>query len=279
MSYDFDDESANFLSEARNSERYSTMSSMVANYEHKISNISNELKMVSQKVTKKLKDYGKNRSEILSLYSNMIELSHHMNETIVKSKQAPESSGESQMRIVKWKNISLKYVKQIKTLEAAIFQKQKELDKLANVKSSKRGGSKYGKYNEDEDEMAELIQPECTGEEGKFEGLKLRQKETVQGETFEEFMKRRSKRITKLKESMEKINGLYHDLNDLANEQDEQINHLDFNMDKGLEETKKANKQLKKAKPKSMVNMRLVVSVIILILAIPLLIRWTIMRQ
>ena len=77
---------------------------------------------------------------------------------------------------------------------------------------------------------------------------------------------------------MEKINGLYHDLNDLANDQEEQMNHLDMNMNKGLEETKKANKQLKKAKPKSIINMRLVVSVIILVLVIPLIARWTIMR-
>lgn len=119
-----------------------------------------------------------------------------MNETIVKCKQAPDSSKECQLDTIKWKNISLKYVKQVKTLEAAIFQKQKELDKLKSVKSHKKGGEKYGSYN-DEDEMTELIQPECTGEEGKFEGLKQRQKDTVQGETFEDFMKRRSRRISK----------------------------------------------------------------------------------
>lgn len=78
---------------------------------------------------------------------------------------------------------------------------------------------------------------------------------------------------------MEKINGLYHDLNELANDQDEQINTLDFNMDAGLQGAKKANKEFKKAKPKSIVNTRLLISVIILIFAIPLIARWTILKS
>ena len=79
----------------------------------------------------------------------------------------------------------------------------------------------------------------------------------------------------KLRESMEKINGLYHDLNELANEQDFKLNELEDNMEKGLEGVKGANKELKKAKPNSMMNMRLIVSVIILCLTVPLIIRWT----
>ena len=64
MSYDLDEESANFNSESRNSERFSTVSTMIANYEHKLANIceiisinnlANELKIVSQKVSQKLK--------------------------------------------------------------------------------------------------------------------------------------------------------------------------------------------------------------------------------
>ena len=203
-----------------------------------------------------------------------------MNETIVKSKQGPDSSAkDSQMNSIKWKNLSLKYVKQVKTLEAAIFQKQKEMDRSKNISEKKHGGKSYGKEIGDDDEMTELIQPEHTGEEAENLGLKQRQKETVQGESFEEFMRRRSKRIVKLKESMEKINGLYHDLNELAMEQDHQIDTLDFNMDKGLEGAKAANKHLKKAKPKSMVNMRLLVSVLILLIALPLIFRWCFLRD
>ena len=89
----------------------------------------------------------------------------------------------------------MKYVKQVKTLEAAIYQKQKELDKKSKMISKKN----IGKYFDggDADEMTELIEPEHTGEEGKYEGLKQRHKESVMGETFEEFMRRRSKRISK----------------------------------------------------------------------------------
>lgn len=51
---------------------------------------------------------------------------------------------------------------------------------------------------------------------------------------------------------MEKINGLYNDLNDLANEQDEKLLMLDRNMDDAVENAKEANKQLKKSKPKTL---------------------------
>ena len=40
MSYDYDEEAANFMSDGRSSERFSTMSSMVADYELKLTNIS-----------------------------------------------------------------------------------------------------------------------------------------------------------------------------------------------------------------------------------------------
>mmetsp|Transcript_28501 Transcript_28501/g.25231 ORF Transcript_28501/g.25231 Transcript_28501/m.25231 type:complete len:275 (+) Transcript_28501:2-826(+) len=274
MSYDFDEESANFHDNERESERFSTMSTMVANYDLKLTNITNELKIVSQKVSQKLKNYSKFRSEILNLYSNMIELTHHLNETLTKR---DNKSKDAQINTIKWKNLSIKYVKQVRTLEAAIFQKQKDLDKAANL-NGKKGSKNNGLYDE-EDEMTELIEPEHTGEEVEALGLKQRLKDPVHGESFEEFMRRRSNRIAKLKDSMEKINGLYNDLNELAMEQDHQIDTLDFNMDKGLEGAKKANKQLKAAKPKSMVNLRLIISVIILLLAIPLIIRWSFFKD
>lgn len=118
----------------------------------------------------------------------MIELTHNMNETIVKSQQAPDLSvKESKMNTIKWKNLSAKYVRQVKTLEAAILQKQQELNK----KSKMKGGG----YDS---ELSQLIEPEYTGEEnGSGLGLKQRTKAGTKGESFEEFMKRRSKRIGK----------------------------------------------------------------------------------
>lgn len=50
---------------------------------------------------------------------------------------------------------------------------------------------------------------------------------------------------------MEKINGLYNDLNDLAMEQDKQLDRLDANIDHAYDSAKAANKQLRKAKPQS----------------------------
>jgi hypothetical protein len=131
------------------------------------------------------------------MYSNMIELTHHMNETIVKSQQTPDCSAkEAKLNTIKWKNLSIKYVKQVKTLESAIFQKQKDLDKSNDLAGKKHGGKGYGKNGPDE--MTELIEPELTGEEDEYDaGPKQRVKAPVQGETFEEFMRRRSKRIGK----------------------------------------------------------------------------------
>lgn len=40
MSYDYDDESGQFMSDSRCSERYSTMSTMMADYDLKLTNIS-----------------------------------------------------------------------------------------------------------------------------------------------------------------------------------------------------------------------------------------------
>lgn len=50
---------------------------------------------------------------------------------------------------------------------------------------------------------------------------------------------------------MEKINGLYNDLNDLANAHEEKLDRLDQNMDNAFESAKAANKQLRKSKPTS----------------------------
>lgn len=137
----------------------------------------------------------------MNLYSNMIELTHHMNETIVKSQQTPDCSAkEAKLNTIKWKNLSMKYMAQVRTLEAAIFQKQKEIDKTKDLSGKKHGGNGYGKG--DPDEMTELIEPELTGEEDGFgNGLKQRVKAPVQGETFEEFMRRRSQRIGKFIEA------------------------------------------------------------------------------
>jgi t-SNARE complex subunit (syntaxin) len=63
---------------------------------------------------------------------------------------------------------------------------------------------------------------------------------------------------------MEKINGLYNDLNELAKDQDDKLMRLDNNIDDAIENTKSANKQLRKSKPKSIVNIRLVITVLIL---------------
>lgn len=57
---------------------------------------------------------------------------------------------------------------------------------------------------------------------------------------------------------MEKINGLYNDLNDLAKEQDHKLDRLDCNIDDAFGAAKSANKQLRIAKPKSVCNMKLV---------------------
>lgn len=67
---------------------------------------------------------------------------------------------------------------------------------------------------------------------------------------------------------MEKINGLYNDLNELAMEQDNKLGRLDYNIDQAFDSAKSANKQLKKAKPKSIMNMRLVISALILMLVV-----------
>ena len=100
--------------------------------------------------------------------------------------------------------------------------------------------------------MTELIEPEYTGEEESMEQeLKQRSKAGPQAQTFEDFMKKRSRRIAKITESMAKINGLYQDLNELALEQDDKLDRLDCNMDEACEGAKNANKQLKKAKPSS----------------------------
>lgn len=195
MSYDIDEESVPLKHDSRDSERFSTISTMVADYDQKLTNTSKELNLISQKISNKLKyaylfynyrDYSTNREEVLSLFNNMIELTHHMNETIVKSQQTPDfTARESKMNTIKWKNISLKYIKQVKTLENAILQKQKDLNKQDMVKN--------GKYT---DESHSLIEPEFTGEEG--QGLKQRNKGSTQGESFEDFMRRRSRRIGKL---------------------------------------------------------------------------------
>jgi t-SNARE complex subunit (syntaxin) len=67
---------------------------------------------------------------------------------------------------------------------------------------------------------------------------------------------------------MEKINGLYNDLNELAMEQDNKLGRLDYNIDQAHDTAKSANKQLKKAKPKSLINMRLLISALILMLVV-----------
>lgn len=125
----------------------------------------------------------------------MVELTHKMNETIVKAQQTPDfGASDAKMTLIKWKNISMKYVKMVKNLEKAILQKQKELYRKKKVDQKKFGAEQYGKN--DPDEMTELIEPEFTGDEGSPpEHLKQRTKGVSKGETFEEFMKRRSKRI------------------------------------------------------------------------------------
>jgi hypothetical protein len=135
---------------------------------------------------------------VLGLFHNMVELTHQMNETLVKMEQAPElSASEARMSTMKWKNISVKYVKKVKNTESTILSKQRELNKKKDVNNKSVGGASYGK-NIDLDEMTELIEPEYTGDEdGLGGGLKQRNKGAVKGETFEIFMKRRSKRIGK----------------------------------------------------------------------------------
>lgn len=69
----------------------------------------------------------------------MVELTQNMNDTLMKSQNSSDSSfmgGGNMVNAMKWKNLNIKYIKQIKTLEAAIFQKQKELDRLSQVKQS-----------------------------------------------------------------------------------------------------------------------------------------------
>lgn len=55
MSYDFDEETTPFMNDGRTSERFSTMSSMCANYDQKLNNITTELSQLSKKVANKLK--------------------------------------------------------------------------------------------------------------------------------------------------------------------------------------------------------------------------------
>ena len=264
MSYDQDEESGDHSSEGRFSERYSTASSVMNEYEIKLNNIATELKLVSNKFNKKLKNYQKNRDQVLHLYSNMVEFTQTMNETLVKAQNLPESGfKENAVNVMRWKNICIKYTKNIKSLESIIFQKQRELDKLNLVKNKK-----YSPDNQME-EMQSLIEPEYAGEEEEnMLGLKQRRKDTVYGEDFKLFMKRRSQRIAKITESMEKINVLYNDLNDLANDQEEHLNLLDHNIDEAVSKTKQANKQLKKSKPKSLCNYRLVVATLVLALVV-----------
>lgn len=67
---------------------------------------------------------------------------------------------------------------------------------------------------------------------------------------------------------MEKINGLYNDLNDLANAHEEKLDRLDQNMDNAFESAKAANKQLRKSKPTSIWNMRLIIAALVLTLVV-----------
>lgn len=181
----------------------------------------------------------------------MVDLVQSMNEVIARSQRMPESGmKESQITAIKWKNSSIKFVKQIKTLEAAIRQKQKEADKLKMVTDRKHGSKNYG--DGDADEMSSLIAPEYTGEGKASSKLKLRNKPSAQSETFEEFMQRRSKQISEITDSLEKINQLYHDLNSLALDQDQQLEALDNNMDQAQDAAKKVKKELRKAKPASL---------------------------
>ena len=69
-------------------------------------------------------------------------------------------------------------------------------------------------------------------------------------------------------ESMEKINGLYNDLNELANDQDDHLKILGDNMDDAVNYAKEGNKQLRKAKPNQMCNVRLIVAMLVLSLVV-----------
>lgn len=132
------------------------------------------------------------------MFNNMVELTSHLNETIVKSQQTPDcTDSEAKLNTIKWKNLSIRYVKQVKTLEAAIFQKQKEVDRLHKVSDKKYGNGGYGK-EVDPDEMVSLIGQDFNGDDSHMgTNLKQRSKGGSHGETFEEFMRRRSKRIGK----------------------------------------------------------------------------------
>ena len=114
----------------------------------------------------------------------------------MKSQQQPDfNMKESKLNTIKWKNLSMRYLKQVKTLENAIMQQQRDLDRRNKVADKKHGGKAYGKHD-DFDEMTELIEPEYTGEEGEMQpALKQRHKNGARGETFEMFMQRRSQRI------------------------------------------------------------------------------------
>jgi len=70
--------------------------------------------------------------------------------------------------------------------------------------------------------------------------------------------------IAKITESMQKINNLYGELNELAQRQDEKFDMLDNNLEDAFESAKSANNQLRKSKPKNIVNIRLVVAAMIL---------------
>ena len=76
----------------------------------------------------------------------MVELTQSLNDTLVKSQNSPDQSfREGQINTIKWKNESVKYVRQVKTLENAIFQKQRKLDTLNKTKYPKNAG--YGKLH------------------------------------------------------------------------------------------------------------------------------------
>ena len=180
----------------------------------------------------------------------MIDLVQSLNELIGKLQRMPEGGDW-----IKWKNIEEKFVKQVRTLDSAIRQKQKEYEQIRKLKEKK--------YVEDEDanEMTSLIEPEYTGEGGK---LKQRAKPSSQAETFEEFMQKRSKKVEEILKSMEKINQLYNDLNALALDQDEKFERLEENIEQAYVSSKDAKKELKKAKPHSLINPRLLITALIL---------------
>ena len=124
----------------------------------------------------------------------MVDLVQSLNEAVSKAKRLGEGQGNE----IRWRSEEERYIKMVRTLDVEIRQKEKD----------------RAKEKEDEgDEMASLIEPEYTGGEVKLRGK-------GQAESFEEFMKRRSKKVEEVLKSMEVIGRLYNDLNEMALEQD-----------------------------------------------------------